>query len=196
MHGIGHNSGHRMGRGWQKHCWMRARQNLIGKRLPVEVVRTRIRRARELGLAYPQYASILLGSGRDVVGFLFTVDGLHLRLRRQLEMPAPVKEKLGALKRCKLMSFAPSGEDPCDFQAELVEISGADFVGVAPEPEHAKDWTAAQQAVYAILKPLKIPSNGVVLVGRTDQDALLATAGRLAKFLPSEQFFEFGEAAK
>ena len=59
----------------------RARRELL-PRLPLEVVRRRVARARQLGLAYPQYAAILLGTGRDIVAFLFTDGGLRLRLER------------------------------------------------------------------------------------------------------------------
>lgn len=105
--GIGHNSGPAFDQGWRRYAWKRARKELVGARVPVEIVRIRVRRAAELGLAYPAYASILLGSGRDITGFLFTVDGLQLRLRRRLEMPAEVRERVQALK-CERLVLSPA----------------------------------------------------------------------------------------
>ncbi|MHA3914480.1 hypothetical protein [Halovulum sp. GXIMD14793] len=100
-YGPGHNKGPKFepGQGWRRHCWKKARRDLIGT-VPLEIVRGRMRRAKELGLAYPQYASILKGAGRDVTAFLFTHQGLRLKLARRLEMPTEVREKLSGLIRC------------------------------------------------------------------------------------------------
>lgn len=190
MAGIGHNGGpKRLGRGWQKHCWTRSRAALIGTRMPIEVVRTRIRRARELGLEYPQYASILLGSGRDVVGFLFTVDGLQLRLRKRLDMPDAVQDKLRGLERVSLMGFAPSGEDVEAFRAEVSDVAGVPFVGVAPEAQGPLGWSAARAAVRAVLDPLKLPSDAVVMIGTRKDEAAMAQAAKMARFIASAEYF-------
>ncbi|MFV0474862.1 MAG: hypothetical protein ACK5MQ_11755, partial [Pikeienuella sp.] len=117
--GIGHNSGPAQDFGWRRYAWKQARKELIGARVPIEIVRIRVRRAAALGLAYPAYASILLGGGRDIVGFLFTVDGLQLRLRRQLEMPAEVQDRLRALRDCSLMALSPQEEGAEPFRREL-----------------------------------------------------------------------------
>ena len=114
--GIGHNRA--PGNGWQRYCWGRARKELIGH-VPLEIVRMRMRRAKELGLAYPQYASILMGTGRDVIGFLFTAEGLQLKLAQRLELPAEVREKLHGLIGCKMLALSPEAEVPADFLEEL-----------------------------------------------------------------------------
>lgn len=193
MAGMGHNGGpKRLGRGWQRHCWAQSRKALVGKRMPIEVVRTRIRRARELGLEYPQYASILLGSGRDVVGFLFTVDGLHLRLRKRLEMPDAVQDKLQGLDRVHLMSFAPSGEPVEPFLAELSDVSRVTFASAAPEAEGPLGWSAARAAVRAVLDPLQLPSDAVVMIGTQEHEAQMAQAAKMARFIPSAEYFAQG----
>ncbi|WGI21099.1 hypothetical protein [Amylibacter sp. IMCC11727] len=190
MAGIGHNGGpKRLGRGWQKHCWTQSRNALIGKRMPVEVVRMRIKRARELGLEYPQYASILLGSGRDIVGFLFSVDGLQLRLRKRLEMPDLVQDKLRGLDRVTLTAFAPSGETPKRFQRELSEVAGVPFASCAPEAEGPLGWSAARAAVRAVLDPLSLPSDAVVMIGTRAEEARMAEAAHLARFIASGDYF-------
>ncbi len=188
MAGIGHNSGQELGRGWQRYSWKRARRDLVGATVPVEVVRTRIRRARELGLEYPQYASILMGSGRDIVGFLFTVDGLQLRLQRRLDMPDRVRDKLQVV-RSKLISFAPSGENPDAFRQELNDVSGVAFAAAAPELADETSWSAARQAVRAALDPLELPGSAVVLIGAKDSDAQMVVAGKMAKFIPTDAYF-------
>ena len=63
MSGIGHNGGPALAPapGWQRHCWRRARADLLPV-LPVEVIRNRVRRAAELGIDYRAYASIRAAS--------------------------------------------------------------------------------------------------------------------------------------
>lgn len=58
MSGIGHNNGPTLegGSGWRRYAWRRARRELLPQ-LPIEVVRLRIRRAKELGgIDYKAYA--------------------------------------------------------------------------------------------------------------------------------------------
>jgi len=188
---IGHNKGPSLntGLGWQKHCWAKARKDLLGKTIPIEVVRMRIKRARELGLAYPQYAAIMLGTGRDIVGFLFTVDGLHLRLRKRLEMPDQVQDKLQSLRKCNLMAFAPSGENPEAFRVELQQVAGAPFVAAAPEPRTHINWPDARSAIRAALDPLKLPSDAVVMIGTRDMEKQWAAAGKMARFIPASDYY-------
>ena len=63
--GLGHNLGPTMqaGASWRKHCWVAARESLL-PHLPIEVLRGRLRRAKELGLDYKTYASVRAASGR------------------------------------------------------------------------------------------------------------------------------------
>ena len=168
----------------------KSRKALIRKRMPIEMVRTRIKRARELGPEYPQYASILLGSGHDVVGFRFTVDGLQLR--KWLEMPESVQEKMQGLERVSLMGFAPSGEDADAFRCEVSDVAGVPFVGAAPEAEGPLGWSAARAAVRAVLDPLKLPSDAVVMIGTRDHEAQMAEAAKMARFIASDAYFAQG----
>ena len=189
--GIGHNStpSTKTGLGWQRHCWTKARKDLLGKAIPVEIVRMRIKRAHELGLAYPQYASIMLGTGRDIVGFLFTVDGLHLRLRKRLEMPDHVQDKLQSLRKCSLMAFAPSGENPDAFRRELQQVAGTPFAAASPEPEGDINWPTARNAIRAALDPLKLPSDAVVMIGTREAEKQWAAAGKIARFIPASAYY-------
>jgi hypothetical protein len=189
---IGHNNGPQMktGLGWQQHCWKVARKDVLGKTIPIEIVRMRIKRARQLGMAYPQYASIILGTGRDIVGFLFTVDGMHLKLRKRLEMPEFVQSKLQTIEKCTLMAFSPSGEKSDAFQMELQQISGVKFKSSSPEPEPEATWPAVRLAVRAALEPLKLPSDAIVMIGNRETEKQWALAGKMARFIPSSDYYE------
>lgn len=72
MSGIGHNRGPSMdgGASWRRHCWCKARADLLPT-LPIEVVRLRVKRAKEIGLDYHTYASFRAASGDDIVALLF-----------------------------------------------------------------------------------------------------------------------------
>ncbi|MEM7544898.1 MAG: hypothetical protein AAF367_05115 [Pseudomonadota bacterium] len=187
--GIGHNSSIAVGTGFRKYAWKRARKELISARVPLEIVRIRVRRAQELGLAYPQYASILLGSGRDITGFLFTVGGLQLRLRRQLEIPDHVRAKFGALQRVDRLVLSPHGEAADAFREELEAVTATTISAAAPEPDSTASWGAARDAVLALLKPLKLPRDAVVMVGADGHDDDWAGAAHLAGFIASQDFF-------
>ncbi len=188
---IGHNQGPplELGRGWQRYAWKRARAGLLGNKVPLQIVRLRVKRAQELGLSYPQYASILMGTGRDITAFLFTVDGLQLRLRRELEMPEKVSEKLQGLGKCDLLAFAPSGENAEDFRMELSDIAGVPFVNATAELAPSANWAEAKLAVRAALDPIKLPGNAVVMIGTRKVEETWATAGKIARFIPSAEYF-------
>ena len=62
--GIGHNAGPPLvPSGWHLYAWKRARAE-AWKSPPVEVVRRRAKRARELGMTYKQYTLEILERGR------------------------------------------------------------------------------------------------------------------------------------
>lgn len=188
--GIGHNQGPPLDPAisWRRACWKAARAELH-RPLPLEVVRRRVRRARELGLDYPCYASILLGSGRDVIGFLFTSEGMGLRLARTVEMPAPVTEKLRDLRRCERLLLAEPGQDPETLAAALRREADLTFAGAAEAPAPGAPWRAGREAVRAALAPLKAPSDAVVMIGARADERAWADAAGLAKFLPGAGYF-------
>lgn len=72
FHPAGHNNGPSMATGvrFRKLCWGKVREALLPK-LPIEVIRRRLKRAKELGLDYKSYASIRATSDHDVVEFCF-----------------------------------------------------------------------------------------------------------------------------
>lgn len=63
--GIGHNNGPPFHGGWAHTCWRKA-QAKAWKTPPIEVVRRRCKRARELGLTYREYTLEILERGRNL----------------------------------------------------------------------------------------------------------------------------------
>lgn len=187
--GIGHNQGPSLeaGRSWRAHCWKRARRELLPK-LPLEVIRRRVARARQLGLAYPQYASILLGTGRDITAFLFTSDGLRLRLERELRLPAPVAAKLIALEKCDRLMMAGPGIDLEALGRGLAQRR-IPFAALAAAPSRHVAWGEGRAALRAVLDGRRLPGDAVVMVGTTPEERVWADAARLAGFLPADSYF-------
>lgn len=188
--GLGHNQGPPMDAAvsWRRHAWAKARKALM-PRLPLEVVRRRVRRATELGLEYPQYASILLGTGRDIVGFLFTCDALGLRLERASCVPDGVRAKLGRIRGCDQLIGAEAPADPAPIAAALGRDQGLVFARAIALPDPAAPLASGRDAIRAALAPLKMPSDAVVMVGVEPHQRGWADAAYLAKFLPADQFF-------
>lgn len=186
---LGHNGGPPLetGTAWRRHCWGAARKALMGP-IPLEIVRMRVRRARELGLAYPAYASILLGTGRDVVAFLFTAEAIGLRLQRMVALPPATAERLRGIARADRLLMAEAGADPQRLARALAETHRISFraAGPGPDPEGLREGRAA---IAALLAPLGLPRDGVVMVGTRAAERDWAEAARLAKFLAAEGYF-------
>ncbi len=187
--GIGHNQGPSLdgARSFRRFAWQKARKELL-PRLPLEILKRRVARAKALGLEYPQYASILLGTGRDIVGFLFTCDALGMRLSRTLELPETVEKKLSDLERCERLLMTE--DDPSTLARALATERRISFAGVSALPDPDCSWTQGRAAIRAALDPLKLPSDTVVMVGTRAQERVWADAARLAKFLPAERYFQ------
>lgn len=188
--GIGHNQGPPLDAAvsWRKHAWKKARKELLPK-LPLEIIRRRVKRAQALGLDYPAYASILLGTGRDIVGFLYTCDALGLQLARTARLPDPVVTKLQAVD-CDRMLGAEAKDNPSALAQSLTDQHAITFRTTATLPDDpAAPWTHGRAAIRAALDPIKVPSDAVVMIGAHPHERTWADAARLAKFLPSEHYF-------
>ncbi len=188
--GPGHNQGPPLDAAisWRLHAWKKARKDLL-PRLPLEVVRRRVRRATELGLEYPQYASILLGTGRDIVGFLFTCEALGLRLERSARCPEPVSAKLATLNRCERILGVETVTDPANLIGRIASAGGPALEGVTSLPGRSASWSVSRRSLVEALAPLKLPADGVVMIGTAAHERSWADAARLAKFLPADAYF-------
>ncbi|AMY70231.1 hypothetical protein [Frigidibacter mobilis] len=122
MSGIGHNRGPALtsaGKGWQVHCWRKARTDLLPQ-LPLEVIRLRVRRAREIGLDYPSYATVRATTGHDIVAFLYSSNALHL-FRADQALAAERAAKLAAQSGVARQLAA---QPPLDPAAALAGLAG------------------------------------------------------------------------
>jgi len=185
---LGHNNGPTMaaGIGFRKHCWSKARAELLPK-LPIEVIRRRVKRAAELGLDYKSYASIRAASGHDVVAFLFSSNALRL-LKANGGLPAERSEKLAALQRCGRLVAVQSPLTPQDMQRAAVKADlPLDTIITAPGLHHT--WGETRAILLTALAPQNLPSDRVVAIGDTALERDWCAAGRLAGYLTAETFF-------
>lgn len=186
--GLGHNNGPTMEAGfaYRRHCWTRARAELLPK-LPIEIIRTRVKRAKEIGLDYKTYASVRAASGHDVVAFLFSSNALRV-LRDGQAMPPDRQGKLTALVD---VTRAVAAQPPLDPRC-LTWTQGVDYAFAAPRSTDS--WPAMRDKITAAMRDQRLPRDGVLVVGDTALEREWAEAGRLAGFLASDRFFAMRQA--
>ncbi len=184
MSGIGHNKGPTMdkGRGWRRYAWTRARADLLPK-LPIEVVRLRVKRARELGLDYKAYASIRAASGHDVVALLFSSNAL-----RALDASARIdpmrKCVVEAIRGAERLALVHPPIDPIRF-LDIHDV----FEAAARAPGLRETWAEMRARVSALTTDRGIPGDRVVLIGDTTLEREWCAAGKLAGYVASDAYF-------
>ncbi len=184
MSGIGHNNGPTMepGQGWRRYAWGKARADLLPK-LPIEILRRRVVRAKEIGLDYSTYATVRASTGRDIVAILFSTNALRLlRDRQRLEQARA--EKLRAMRDCerRVLVVRPLAVDAV--MAGHADVLDAGFA--APRAQAA--WGETAQAIRAACAP-GLPADAVLLIGDTSAERDWSMAGKLAGYLTPERFF-------
>lgn len=181
---VGHNGGPSMDGGvrWRKHCWSVARERLLPV-LPVEVVRTRVKRAKALGLDYRTDAGVRAATGHDVVAFLFSSNALRVSLLSPA-MPPERAMKLAEV-HCRRLALAVAPLTP-----GMVEAANPVLDGVFPAPYALAGFGEMRDRVRAALG--KLPSDRVILVGDLGLERDWCAAGRLAGYLPAERYFAAG----
>ncbi len=181
MTGIGHNRGPTMekGRGWRRYAWKKARAELLPK-MPIEVVRLRVKRARELGLDYKAYAGIRAATGRDVIALLFSDNALRLLADGRI---APERASaLNAVTGADRLALVHAPHVPERVRAANPVLSN---VGVAPG--FTASWPDIRARVLALKG--KLPADGVVVIGETWMERDWCEAARLAGYLPADRYF-------
>lgn len=178
---IGHNGGPSVAEGeaWRRVCWQKAREALLPT-LPIEVLRLRVNRARDLGLDYRTYASVRAATGHDVVAFLYSSNALRVRADR-LAMPPDRAARLERLRDCGRIVLAQGITPEMILQTNAV----LDAAHAAPRP--FAGFAEARAAIRAALP--HIPGNRVILVGDTGLEWEWCVAGRLAAYLPADRYF-------
>ena len=176
--GIGHNSGFDpQGYAGRLHLWRRARKELVGARLPIEVVRTRVRRAEALGLDFVTYASVRAGTGRDVVALLFSSSAVGMLRRAELDARAAaklarVRAERGVLVHAPAPVAAPG---PIDWAERA--------------PAFTDRWPAMRERVAAALRDHRLPADAVLMVGATAAEREWCAAVRAAGWVDAERYF-------
>ncbi len=178
---IGHNGGPTMeaGASWRRHCWQAARERLLPV-LPIEVVRTRVKRAAALGLDYRTYAGVRAATGHDLVAFLFSSNALRASALRPA-MPEARAAKLAAVDAGRWgLAVAP-------LEAGAMAAANPVLEACSPAPFALARWAEVRAALRAALGT--VPPDRVLLVGDHALEAEWCAAGRLAGYLPADRYF-------
>jgi hypothetical protein len=178
---IGHNRGPSMegGVSWRRHCWGTTREALLPV-LPVEVIRTRVRRAAALGLDYRTYAGVRAATGRDVVAFLFSTNALRVSVLRPAMAGAKVEKLAAVVAERRGLAVAP-------MSAQGMAVANPVLSECFAAPYALGRWGEVRAALREALGGL--PGDAVVLVGDHALEADWVAAGKLAGFVQGERYF-------
>ncbi|NIY71110.1 hypothetical protein HCZ30_01520 [Marivivens donghaensis] len=180
MASIGHNGGPAIGStGWQRFAWQKARTDLLPT-LPIEVVRLRVNRAKELGLPYKTYASVRAATGHDLIGFLFSSNAL--RLFKEAKLAEEQAQKLAAIKadRNAIVHRPLSPE-------VVAQLDGIDSAHAAPL--FTSKWTDMRDDLRAMVQSRKGSADRFMLIGEGTIEREWVAAGQLAGFMSGEAYF-------
>lgn len=189
MSGVGHNRGPSMatGNGWQLHCWTHARRALLPT-LPLEVVRIRVGRARQLGLDYSTYATVRATTGRDIIAFLFSSNALRV-FSSDDELSVVRTEKLAAQRDCQRLLAAHPPLDPAGVITRLRDSHDLVFAGGTPAPGFTDSWSRTRQTLKTLLAAQGLPGDAVLLVGDTALEREWVAPGGMAGYVPASSYF-------
>ena len=181
MAGIGHNRGPGMGSSFRAHCWSVARREILGARLPIEVVRLQVNRAKALGLDYKTYAGVRATTGRDLVAFLYSSNGLGV-FRTTQPIDAAARDRIALVAASPHLGCSP-GLAP---DALGRQIGAASTRMLAP---FGTSWSAMRDEMKGWLRAQGLPGDAVLMIGETEHEREMMTAGGLAGFVPGQRFF-------
>ena len=175
------------GHGWRKTCWSKSRRDLLPK-MPLEVVRNRLKRAKEIGLDYKTYASVRNNSGRDIYAFLFSSNALRLHLAAS-DLADDRREKMHKLKHCAQMIAAHKPLDPQVLPHDFNRLHDISIRAACAAPRFTDSWSDIRNQLTDLIRCEKIPADAVVLIGDTALEREWLAAGKFAAYLPAEAFF-------
>ena len=149
--------------------------------LPIEIVRSRVKRAAELGLPYKTYAGVRAATGHDLIGFLFSSNALHMYKEENLRQV--VSDKLITLKAERVALVYPP------LHPELVaENEGIDAGYRAPRL--LQSWSQTRRDFLSFIKTKKVSADRYLVIGQGDLEKEWLTAGGFAGFITGDVFFE------
>ena len=185
MSGIGHNKGPTMepGYAYRLYQWKRARTALIPKSMPLEIVRMRVKRAKELGLPYKTYASFRAASGHDIVAFLFSSNALRIDTGT-LHIPNECGKILDKLKSCGRMALVYKPLVP---EQILAKNKPLDHVGLAPA--FTDSWSDMRNNLKVQLSARGLRGDQVIVIGQTAMEREWCGAAKSAGYLTGDRYF-------
>ncbi|PZO66565.1 MAG: hypothetical protein DI498_06580 [Paracoccus denitrificans] len=180
--GIGHNGGPQSsGAGFRAHCWRKARRELLGANLPIEVVRQQVRRAKALGLDYKTYAGVRATTGRDLVAFLYSTNALGMfRLADQPD--AMTLARMNTSVADRHLGVGPG------LNAEKLRLA-AHAVSATTLPPFGSSWGAMRAQLKSWLGDQRLPADAVLMIGETDHEREMMAAAGFAGFLTGQRYF-------
>lgn len=167
------------GRGWRRYAWKKARAELL-PRMPIEVVRLRVKRARELGLDYKAYAGIRAATGRDVIALLFSDNAL--RLLSDGKMHPDRQAALSQIRHADRLALVHPPHEP-----DVIATRNPELAQVGAAPGISANWPDIRARVLDLKG--KLPADGVVVIGETWLERDWCEAARLAGYLPADRYF-------
>ena len=177
---LGHNKGPSMepGQGFRRYAWGKARADLLPQ-LPLNVIKRRVARAKEIGLDYRTYATVRATTGRDIIGFLFSSNALRLHLAHS-KMPQTRANQLMATQNCDRLALLhpPHHATPAPIDA------------YQPAPPPFALWRTQRAEVLQLLHSRGLPADGVILIGDAPFEREWQSAARLAAYVPQDRFFD------
>ncbi len=189
MPGIGHNQGPTMqaGHAWRRTAWEKSRKALL-PRMPIEVIRSQINRAQELGLDYKTYASVRAASGRDVIAFLYSSNALRLHRSAQ-DLPPDRAMILRDQKQVKRLIAAHRPIDPGNLPQDFDHLHQIALTAADRAPLFTQSWSQMRDTLQTLSRAQKIPANGIVLIGETAFEHEWLAAGKFAGYIPADTLF-------
>lgn len=207
--GIGHNQGPPLD-AWNAFCWRKA-QKAAWKSVPIEVVRRRCRRARELGLSYQDYAAVIMDRGAhlqtlffDLGGTLVEVENDEVRTDSSGRIrPLPgVVEKLSGLKDCKVFVITNqagvaegliTAEQARSFIEQINALCNTVLTDyrVCMEAADSRSRFRKPQPgmVCELLAEHGLLPSAAVMIGDSESDRKCAEAAKLARFIWARDYF-------
>jgi len=178
---IGHKKGPSMepGHGFRRHAWAKARAALLPQ-LPLNVIKRRVARAREIGLDYRIYATVRATTGRDIIGFLFSSNALRLHLASH-RMAGDRAIHLARVHGCDRIALLHPPHTKC--------ATGDPLDAAHPAPAPFALWRDQRAEVLDILRRRGLPADGVILIGDPPFEREWCSAARLAGYVPQNRFF-------
>jgi len=167
---------------WRRHCWTKARRELLPA-MPLEVVRYRMKRAAELGLDYRTYAGVRASTGRDIVAVLFSSNAL--RLLRPPEIPAARFRKLAATENCGRLAAVHLPIDPED----VLRVNRDVLDHALRAPTAFDSWSETRRRLIAFAREARVPADAVLVVGETPPETEWCATARMAGYLPADRYF-------